>query len=216
MPETNIFTETADPHDSNSFAQAVPADLLERIARLALRPACPRVVIDGPSGSGKSTLAKKLASAIGAELVQLDHVYSSWDGLAAGGQHVAEQLLRPLSEGRAGRVQHWDWTANAPAGWQSVAAGRAVVVEGSAALNRVSAGLATLRIWVEVDSEEQRRKRALEQRPGGDIYAPYWDYWGAQEKQHIAVEGGAKLADIVIRPAVNEGDPVYTLLRGDL
>ncbi|MBT1018132.1 (d)CMP kinase [Canibacter sp. lx-72] len=216
MADTSIFTDVGDVESGAKFTVSDPPNLLELLARRALNDEHPRVIIDGPSGSGKSTLARKLAEIMGAELVQMDHVYASWDGLAAAGQHIALHLLEPLSRGVTGRAEHWDWNNNASAGWQLVRADQGLVVEGSAALNRRSAPLSTLRVWVEVTDANARRKRALEQRAGGDIYAPYWEHWGKQEREHIAHEGGAALADIVIRPAVEVNEPLYTLVRGEL
>lgn len=209
---------------AGEFAPCDPPDLLARLVRLAethgippnegaaLQPLLPRVLVDGPSGSGKSTLAKYLAKQLGAEFVQLDNVYASWDGLAEAGQRVATDLLKPLQAGLPGRIRHWDWDADAPAGWQEVSPDLPLVVEGSAALNTQTAQLATFRIWVEVPDAQARKQRALEQRPGGDVYAPYWEYWGKQEAAHIAQHNSRELADVHVLPGVMPADPLYRLL----
>ncbi|MBB4072107.1 ATP-binding protein [Leucobacter sp. OH2974_COT-288] len=210
----DIFSAEQQP--AGAFRASAPAAFLQLLVAKAQIAAVPRIIIDGPSGSGKSTLGKYLARQLDAELVHLDNVYASWDGLADAGQRVATELLGPLSQGQVGRIRHWDWHRNKPAKWQEVSATRPVVVEGSAALNSKTAPLATLRIWVEVADEAARKNRALTQRPGGEIYAPYWEHWGAQERAHITAEKPYKLADLWVRPGVLPGEPLYTLVAGEL
>lgn len=224
----------AEQRPAGEFSAPVPADFLQLLVDRARTSAesklgaqknlvfknlvhtQPRIILDGPSGSGKSTLAKFLAAQLQAELVQLDNVYASWDGLAEAGQRVAKELLTPLANGQDGKIRHWDWYQNQPSKWQTVSVLRPTVIEGSAALNRATAPLATLCIWVEVADSDARKARALTQRPGGDIYAPYWEHWGAQERAHIAQENPRELADLWVKPGVLPGDPLYFLVQGSL
>lgn len=212
---TNIFSAQQRP--AGQFAPPQPVNLLEQLVaavafsgRAANCP--PRVLIDGPSGSGKSTLAKYLAKQADAQLLQMDHVYASWNGLAKAGQDIVTSVLKPLSNGEDGQIRHWDWHHDCPGALQHFRADQALIIEGSACLNRQSAPYATLRVWVEVADATARKNRALTQRPGGDIYAPYWEYWGKQERAQIAAHKPQELADIWLRPGVLAGQPLYQLL----
>lgn len=150
----------------------------------------PVVLIDGGSGAGKTTLARDLAPRLDAQLVSLDDVYPGWDGLAAASDAVHETILRATDPGYTG----WDWAADRAAGWHPLDPSRAIVVEGCGALSRAARGLATYAVWVELDSDE-RRRRALARDPD---FPPHWDRWAAQERAFWAREHPRELADVVI------------------
>ena len=67
--------------------------------------------------------------------------------------------------------------------------------EGCGVLTRRSAPLADLRIWVELDGD-RRKARAL--RRDGDLFAPHWERWAAQEDAMIRNEAPTSLADLVV------------------
>jgi uridine kinase len=147
------------------------------------------VLVDGKSGSGKTELAKRLAPAIGAQLVRLDDLYPGWDGLEAASAMVSEQILTRH------RWRRWDWFADAPAEWHELDRTQPLVVEGSGALTRTTRPAATLGIWVDLD-EPTRKRRALAR--DGATYEPYWDRWAAQERNHFERERPDLLADLTI------------------
>lgn len=162
----------------------------------------PVVLIDGRSGSGKTTLAAGLVAAWAAHrprekvaLIRLDDLYPGWDGLEAGSNHVVECVLAPRAAGRPAAWRRWGWATGAPAEWHRVEAAAAVVIEGSGALHRVSRGLASLGVWVELDAVT-RKRRALAR--DGDEYARHWDTWAAQEADFVAREHPERLADVII------------------
>lgn len=165
-------------------------DLLAQRASASARPV---VVIDGRSGSGKTTLARALAARLpGAQLVELDDVYPGWHGLAAASEAVATSILRAQDPG----YRRWDWTASKPADWRSLEPLAPLVVEGAGALTPVSAGLATLRVWLDLD-DGLRKHRALTRDADGD-YDRWWDIWAAQEEDHLRRHEPRSLADIVL------------------
>jgi cytidylate kinase len=155
------------------------------------------ILIDGRSGSGKSTLAPLVAAALEtpAQLIRLDDIYPGWGGLAAGSRHVLENVLVPLAEGRPSRWRRWDWTADAAAEWHAVDPTAALVIEGAGILTRANRALATFGIWVELD-DETRKRRALAR--DGDLYAPHWHRWAAQEEAFLARERPRLSADLLI------------------
>ncbi|QIS41871.1 ATP-binding protein [Clavibacter capsici] len=165
------------------------------------RPAL--VLVDGPSGSGKSTLADALvrdgdAAALlppGAQLLRLDDVYPGWDGLEAASRHL-EAVLPQMRPGGRPRWRRWDWGADAPAEWHDLDPARPLVVEGCGSLTRVTARLATHRIWVEAD-DRVRRARAIAR--DGESFAVEWERWDAQWRTQVAREDPRGLADVVVR-----------------
>ena len=98
----------------------------------------------------------------------------------------------------APRWRRWDWARDEPGNWQAVTSGSPLVVEGSGVLSRANRSFATFAVWVELDDVE-RRRRALDR--DGDLYAPHWDRWAAQEVAFVAREHPAELADVVVRSA---------------
>jgi cytidylate kinase len=147
------------------------------------------VLVDGKSGSGKTELARRLAPAIGAQLVRLDDLYPGWDGLEAASAMVSREILTRH------RWRRWDWSADAPAEWHELDRTLPLVVEGSGALTRATRPAATFGIWVDLH-EPARKRRALAR--DGVTYEPYWDRWAAQERIHFERERPDLLADLTI------------------
>lgn len=137
------------------------------------------VAIDGRSGSGKTLLGTAVAGALGCPIVHLDDVFPGWDGLAAGVVLVTDQVLVPLSHGEHAAYRRWDWMRSRPGRTIDVAEGRHLVLEGCGALVPPALEHAAVRVWVEAP-DAVRRRRALGR--DGDLYAPHWARWAAQEE----------------------------------
>jgi len=148
----------------------------------------PVVLIDGRSGSGKSSLADELAPALGAQLVRLDDIYPGWDGLQTGSDHVHEFVLTSHP-----RWQAWDWDTDSPGEWRELDASAPLVIEGAGTLSAANRRLATYGIWIEMDATT-RKQRALAR--DGDLYAPHWERWAAQEEAFAASGHPRGRADI--------------------
>ena len=164
------------------------------VAELAAPPR-PVVLVDGRSGAGKSTLAARLVAAWPGPvtLVSLDDLVPGWDGLAAGSDAVARDVLRRTEPG----YTRWDWHRRRPGGWVDLASDGPLVVEGCGALTPANRALATAGIWVELP-DAARRERALAR--DGATFAPHWDRWAAQEDTHLAAHHPTALADWWYRP----------------
>lgn len=148
-----------------------------------------RILIDGRSGSGKTELARALVEGWpAAQLVRLDSIYPGWDGLDEGSLAVP----RILSDHR---WREWDWAAAEPGAWHELDPARPVIIEGVGALSRASRPLADVALWVELGAAE-RKRRALDR--DGELYAPHWDRWAAQEDRFIARERPQRLADAIV------------------
>ena len=147
------------------------------------------VLVDGRSGSGKSEFAAALTDGWPeAQVVHLDALYPGWDGLEAGSLHVHDNVLAS----RTPRWQRWDWAAGEPAEWVALDPDRPIVIEGSGALSRANRHYADIAIWIELGDIE-RKRRALAR--DGEMYAPHWDQWAAQEQALVERENPAALAD---------------------
>lgn len=175
----------------------VDAELLDRIAARALASSPrPVLLVDGGSGSGKTTLAEALRPRVEtgagtAQLVSLDDVYPGWDGLAEGSRAVREAILRTERPG----WRAWDWTAGRPGAWHELDPARPLIVEGCGALSAANRARASIGAWLELD-EAERKRRALAR--DGELYAPHWDRWAAQEAAFRRAEPPHPLADLVL------------------
>jgi uridine kinase len=178
------------------------AALVARAQGAPARAGATRVIgIDGRSGAGKSTLALQLAPVLGAEVVHLDRLYDGWDGLERGVAALEREVLAPLAAGEPVLVPHYDWLAgdwDAP--WPL---GRpdTLIVEGVGAGARPGARYLGLLVWLEAPVGV-RRARALAR--DGEVYAPHWDRWAAQEDALLAREHTPRRADVVIDTTVSE------------
>ena len=152
------------------------------------------ILIDGQSGSGKTTLARALASDTGFQLVHLDDFYPGWDGLAKAQEMVARDVLHPTTPG----FWRWDWVGEQASEWVDIQPGHSLIIEGCGAVSGASISAAqalgeviTVRI---TGPEALRKQRALTRDPD---YAPWWDMWAMQEREHCAGPGNVPVDHVL-------------------
>ena len=171
-------------------------DLLARLTRETLElvdsgVSTPIVVIDGRAGSGKSTLALALQNALFIEgeslprLINMDDLYEGWDGLAQGAEYLQRNILMPLLNNKTAAWQEFNWETNQRERWREFSGGTPLIIEGCGSLNRYTASIANLTVWLDVP-EEIRKARWLER--DGHAFDQYFDSWAAQELDFIARE----------------------------
>lgn len=184
------------------------AKLSARIERLEPRAGTTRVVaIDGPAGSGKTTLAAQLAAQIsGAQILNTDQLYHGWDGLADGAQRLVDDVLLPLSEDRAATVRPWDWGSSSEGEQRELPGCETLIVDGAGCASRAAAPLLSMIIWLDADPA-LRQRRALER--DGEMFAPHWQSWAAQERELFGREQTRERADLVI---LTDKDPPQSAL----
>ena len=157
--------------------------------------------VDGPSGSGKTTFAREVRRAVppgtSVRVVHLDALYPGWDGLAAGVERVARDLLAPLAAGRPGRYRRYDWHVGRDAEWVEVEPVDLLVLEG------VGAGgtsgeppPSTLLVWLEAP-RDVRTGRAVAR--DGIASADQLSAWRRQEDAWFATQRTRGRADLVVR-----------------
>jgi hypothetical protein len=170
----------------------------------------PIVLIDGRSNSGKSTLAAELQNIIfkdgesAPRVIHMDDLYLGWNGLQAGVDYLQRFILKPLSDSYIAQWREYDWadsgnpeSAKNGAGyetrngdWREFMGGTPLIIEGCGALNQLSAPLADVRVWLEVD-QETRHERWLAREGTNE----HWAEWAAQEEEFYAREKSSELAD---------------------
>ncbi|MEU8383587.1 hypothetical protein, partial [Streptosporangium sp. NPDC048865] len=156
------------------------------------------LAVEGRSGSGKSTLATAVAARLAAPLVRMDDLYPGWDGLLGGVDALVEQVLRPLDLDRPARWRRYDWAEGAHAEWHEVPATGILVLDGTGSGALAAAPYLSGLVWLEA-ADEVRKARALER--DGDLYAPHWDRWAAQEERFHARDDVRARADLTITTA---------------
>lgn len=177
-------------------------------------PACGNttvIAIDGPSGAGKTEFAAGLALTLGCPILHLEDVYPGWSGLAATPSLIVNGVLARLAVDEIGTVHRWNWADHRPADVIRVPPTPLLIIEGvgSGAL-ACRPYLSTL-IWLEAPANV-RKQRALSR--DGEVYAPYWDMWAAQEHSLFASDGIRAAADALVDTAADGIlDPTRTTKR---
>jgi uridine kinase len=153
------------------------------------------VAIDGRSGSGKTRLAGLLRAELGAPVVSLEDLYGGWDGLERGIDLLVTEVFEPLAARRRAHIPRYDWITRTWGESASLDPPELLIVEGVGAGARRAAISESLLVWLEAPADV-RKKRALDR--DGETFAPYWDYWAAQEDAMLAREHTPERADILI------------------
>jgi hypothetical protein len=161
-------------------------DLAERLLRSRGGSPGPRLLgIDGRSGTGKTTLASAVVvdltrRGVTAPCVHMDELYAGWQGLAGAPAALHRQVLTPLRLGGAASYRRWDWARGSYARHPvRVPPAEVVVVEGVGAIQADRAAY-DLTVWLSAPTPV-RRARALSR--DGEMFAPHWDTWAAQEDE---------------------------------
>lgn len=161
-------------------------------------PACGStkvVAVDGPSGSGKTSLSGRLAEHFGAAVLHLEDIYPGWHGLTATPPMVVRGVLDAIAVDRIGEVRRWDWVNERPGPLLRVPAAPLLVLDGVGSGSAPIRPFLSLLIWAEA-SLDVRKERALAR--DGDVYAPFWDIWAAQERTHFAADETRRHADVIV------------------
>lgn len=161
--------------------------------------ATPIILIDGRAGSGKSTMAAMVQNDLFKDgeslprLIHMDDLYEGWDGLALGADYLQRNILNQVVARKKSTWQEFNWALGHRERWREFEGLTPLIVEGCGSLNRTSAELAHLRVWVEA-SDDVRMARWLEREGNID----HWAAWSAQELDFYARERSHELADLTV------------------
>ena len=164
-----------------------------------LKPRCGShivVAIDGAAGSGKTTLGRGLAGELDATIVQMESIYPGWDGLDEAAVRLVRDVLEPFARGEDGSVRPWDWEQSCEGEPVAVTPTSIVIVEGVGAGAAAAAPFLSLLVWLEANAAV-RRRRAIAR--DGDMFAPHWERWAAQEDAMFAREQTRERAELIIQ-----------------
>ena len=182
---------------NQTLANQVAKQVLELVD---LGKTTPIILIDGRSNSGKSTLAAEIQNIIfkdgesAPRVIHLDDLYPGWDGLEAGVDYLHRFILSPLLKGQTANWQQYNWSLGKRDEWREFSGGTPLIIEGCGALNKLSAVVADISIWLDVD-QEVRHQRWLDREGTGD----HWAEWAAQEEEFYAREKSAEVATMISR-----------------
>ncbi|AWE42353.1 hypothetical protein DDD63_05850 [Actinobaculum sp. 313] len=181
-------------------ATAIRDITAEVIALSTTQRRCITVGIDGHSGAGKTTFARHLAASLRSSVdalavAEVEDFIPGWQGLMAGVQNVATELLTPLRRNGWADVRRWDWNAMR---WDShvripaVGTCRLFLLVGSGASSAACAPLLDRTVWIECDEAERRRRVDVRE---GESSESWWSIWRRQENALLAQRDSPRLAD---------------------
>lgn len=159
------------------------------------------VCVDGPAGAGKTTWAEGIAGGFdrlnhreSARVVHMDDLFAGWSGLSEVDSQL-DTLLQPLAQGRAGSYRRYDWAAGGFAEQVRVDPVPMLVLEGVGSGAARFAALVTVLVWVGAP-HDLRMRRGLDR--DGEVFAPHWEQWAADEALLFARERTRERADVVV------------------
>lgn len=162
------------------------------------------VAIDGRSAAGKSTLAGELAKDTGAVVIHMDDYFrprSLQEPGPGGNMDLArfrQEVLEPLKAGKPAVTRPFDCRLQQLQAPVTIRPSDLVIVEGAYCLHPDLGDPWDLRVFVNVDSQEQKR-RILE-RNGPEKAAQFETVWIPREEEYLQTFQIQDRCDLVLRP----------------
>lgn len=172
------------------------AGALPVLAKIAALPENQRllVCIDGPSGSGKTTLSRLLQQVLDAAVIPMDdfflpHARKTAERLSQPGgnadhERLVSECIIPWAKGQAVCYRPYDCHRDALAGSITVPDKRITLVEGCYALLPDVAQHASLRVFLQISPEEQKRRILL--RNGEKGWKAFQQRWIPLEQAYFS------------------------------
>ena len=178
----------------------------EILAAIAALPPHSIVAIDGRCGGGKSTLAAAIAAELDCNLIHMDDFFlrpeqRTPERLATAGENIdherfLEEVLLPLQRGEPFAYRPFDCSRMALGAPVDVCPKALTVVEGSYSLHPKLFSYYDLRIFVDIDPEEQM-KRIVKRNPlSAEIFRTRWI---PMEEAYFSAFAVKENSDIVYR-----------------
>jgi uridine kinase len=177
----------------------------DELAREILARSCVHpvrlIAVDGGAGAGKSTFAARLASTLGAAIIQLDD-FIAWDDLEHFWPRLEVQVLEPLFRGEDLHFQIRDWVGDVRG--RGLLAERRympfspiVVLEGVTSSRRALSSRLSYAVWIETP-EALRLQRGLERDAEVPENRDMWAAWLVMEAAFLQADGAGARADLVV------------------
>ena len=189
---------------SGTYVRLLP--LFTALARLASQPFPVCAAIDGRCASGKSTIGAQLAAITGAGLVHMDDFFPRMETrdprrLAEPGGNIdytrfCIEVLPRLRRAKPFSYPTFDCDVMAIRGERAVAGGTLRIVEGSYSHHPYFDGYAALRIFSDIDPDEQMRRILV--RNGEEKAVVFRTRWIPMEEKYFDAFGIREKADLVI------------------
>ncbi|MBQ6508809.1 MAG: hypothetical protein IJI07_04975 [Flexilinea sp.] len=164
------------------------------------------LAIDGRCASGKTTLGNQLAAEWNASLFHMDDFYlqphqRTEERLAEPGGNVdrerfLEEVLLPLREGKPVSYRRFDCGTFTFEPARLIETAEIAIVEGSYALHPQLRDLYDLRIFMDIDPEEQMRR--ILKRNGPEVAERFRTRWIPLEEAYFEGCSVRKAADLII------------------
>ncbi|MGM0921329.1 MAG: uridine kinase family protein [Bacillota bacterium] len=164
--------------------------------------------IDGCGGSGKSTFADKMKEVLSdITIVHKDDFYLPSSqiikkhptekpvGADFDWKRLLNQVLEPISQGREGQYQRYDWETDILAECHTVPVGGIVVVEGVYSIRQELENKYDIKIWIDCP-REIRLSRGIK-RDGEDAREMWEDNWMISEDIYMEEQKPFERADLV-------------------
>ena len=189
---------------SGAYVRLLP--LFAPLARLSRQPFPVCAAIDGRCASGKSTIGAQLALITGAGLVHMDDFFPRMETrdprrLAEPGGNIdytrfCIEVLPRLRSAKPFSYATFDCDVMAIRGERAVAGGKLRIVEGSYSHHPYFDGYAALRIFSDIDPDEQMRRILV--RNGEEKAEMFRTRWIPMEETYFNAFHIREKADIVI------------------
>lgn len=168
-------------------------EILEKIEELREMKDRVLIAIDGRCGAGKSSLASAVRDRIGCPVIHMDDFYLSPEErtearLAEPGGNVAYERFRlhvldPLRRGEPACYKPYDCNTGQTKSQVTVGVAPVTLVEGSYSLHPALSDAYDLRVFLDVEPEDQIRR--LEEREGGRRMADFENTWIPLEERYF-------------------------------
>ncbi len=191
---SNIYRENEKPAYriiNRQYLKALP--ILKKTASLPEKESVKVIAIDGRAAAGKSTMAELLRIILGAEVIHMDDFFlppmlRSKERLAEPGGNVhyerfCEEVLPKIANTEGFSYRIFDCGMLDYNGERHVAASSWRIVEGSYSHHPKFGDYADLRVFLDVDADEQMRR--IVARDGEEMAEMFRNCWIPMEEQYF-------------------------------
>lgn len=155
------------------------------------------IAVDGRCAAGKTTFASIIQEETGCNVIHMDHFFlqpgqRTEERLKEPGgnvdyERVRKEVLIPLSKGKAFSYQPFDCKSMELTKEIKIEPAPLAIVEGSYSCHPVLWDFYDLRIFLDIEAEEQLRR--IRHRNGAEAVHVFRDRWIPLEEQYFAVYG---------------------------